>query len=303
MNELPVFPPAIYRYVRTVFRAANRQASKLMALVPNCPEPAIDMAVIQYLSQYGAPRVVAPGWVVRFDVYYLGGLRHFNRWEIGDIGVLVFAKQRGVILANKVAILQSKRLHPNKGQVTEITREDYNIGFGTLLPGGGPAAPLTAAHSFPFAESSRYRALLVDDQQYVAIRDYEDQRKIPVHYLFYNPWALPVTYTYPVRGTPTLGRMDNGSARVAPAAGLRTVLTLKPKGYSPSFRDLRHVVSNEAQHASGWRLEHFMAELVMRCQQGRVFQSLQDNDIEALFYRRSGPIAAAVSVTVEQGAD
>src|SRR6266571_6651607 len=253
MISLPVFPPAIYRYVRTVFRAANRQASKMLALVPNCPEQSLDMTVIQFLSQYSGPRVVAPGWVVRIDVYYLGGLRHFLRWEVGDIGLLVFAKQRGAVLASKVAILQSKRLYPNKGHVTQITREDYNIGFGTLLPGGGPTVPLTGHYSFPFSESSKYQALLVEDEQYTAIRDYEDQRRIPVHYLLYNPWVLPVTYTYPLRGAPKLGRMGNGSARVAPAAKLRAALSTKAKGDAPSFRNLRHVVSNEPQHASGWR--------------------------------------------------
>jgi hypothetical protein len=303
MRTLPVFPPAVYRYVRTVFRAANRRTCEKLARVPNCPEQSLDMTVIEFLSQYSGPRAVAPGWVVRIDVYYLGGLRHFARWEVGDIGLLVFAKQSGTVVSNKVAVLQSKRLYPNKGGVTEITREDYNIGFGTLLPGGGPAAPLSGHHSFPFTESSKYQALLVDDDQYKAIRDYEDQRRIPVHYLLYNPWVLPVTYTYPVRGLPKLGPMGNGSARVAPAAKLRAVLSGKPKGYAPSFLELRHVASNEAQHASGWRLEYFMAELVMRCQQGRVFESLQDDDVFALFNRRSGPIAAAVAVTIEQGGE
>src|SRR6266571_521817 len=300
MMALPVFPPAVYRYVRTIFRAANRRACAKLSLVPNCPEQSLDLTVVEFLSQYSGPRAVAPGWVVRIDVHYLGGLKHFYRWEIGDIGLLVFAKRLGKVLANKVAVLQSKRLYPNKGSVAEITREDYEIGFGTLLPGGGAAAPLSGPHTFPFTESSRYKALLVDDDQYKAIRDYEDQRGIPVHYLLYNPWILPVTYTFPITGASRLGRMGNGSVRVAPAAGLRAVLATKPKGYTPSFRDLRHVVSSEGQHASGWRLEHFMAKLLMRCLQGRVFESPQEDDIFALFNRRSGPIAAAVAVTVEQ---
>ena len=261
------------------------------------------MTIVEFLSQYSGPRAVAPGWFVRIDVYCLGGLQHYYGWEVGDIGVLVFAKRGGRVLANKVAVLQSKRLYPNKGAVIELTREDYNMGFGTLLPGGGAAAPLSGHYSFPFTESSKYRALLIDDDQYKAIREYEEQRHIPMHYLLYNPWVLPVTYTFPVSGSPKLGRMGNGSARVTPAAPLRAVLSSKPKGYAPSFRDLRHVVSNEVQHASGWRLERFMAELVMRCQQGRVFQSLQEDDIFALFNRRSGPIAATVAVTVEQRGD
>jgi hypothetical protein len=43
-----------------------------------------------------------------------------------------------------------------------------------------------------------------------------------------------------------------------------------------------------------------MADLVMKCRQGRVFQSAQEDDIAGLFYRRTGPIAAAIAVTIEQ---
>src|SRR5947199_7968771 len=156
MTSLPIFPPSVYRYVRTVFRAANRRACEKLARVSNCPEQSVDMTIVEFLSQYAGPRAVAPGWVVRIDVYYLGGLRHFYRWEVGDIGMLIFAKQRGKVLANKVAVLQSKRLYPNKGGVVELTREDYNIGFGTLLPGGGAGAPLSGHYSFPFTTSSKY---------------------------------------------------------------------------------------------------------------------------------------------------
>src|SRR5258706_16390070 len=105
MSALPVFPAAVYRYVRTVFRAANRRTCEKLARVPNCPEQSLDMTVIEFLSQYSGPRAVAPGWVVRIDVYYLGGLRHFAQWEVGDIGLLVFAKQRGTVISNKVAVL------------------------------------------------------------------------------------------------------------------------------------------------------------------------------------------------------
>jgi hypothetical protein len=91
MNTLPTFPPAIYRYVKTAFRAANRRTCSKLASVPNCPEESLDLTLIEFLSNYAGPRVVAPGWVVKIDVYFLGGLRHFSSWEVGDIGVLIFA--------------------------------------------------------------------------------------------------------------------------------------------------------------------------------------------------------------------
>jgi hypothetical protein len=242
---------------------------------------------------------VAPGWFVRIDVYFIGGLRHFNNWEIGDIGVLIFAKRAGTVIANKLAVLQSKRLYPDQGTVIEQTAEDFRIGMGTLLP-GGLEAPLSQSHLFPFSLASKYKALIVEDNQYKAIRDYEAKHHIPVHYLLYNPWVIPVTYTFPVSGTARLGRAGNGGARVAPAERLRSVLAGRSAGYHPSFKDLDHVVSGKAAHASGWRLEYFMADLVLKCEQGRLFESVKEEEIFNLFNRRSGPIAAAVAVTIEQ---
>jgi hypothetical protein len=51
-------------------------------------------------------------------------------------------------------------------------------------------------------------------------------------------------------------------ARVALAKRLRATLSGKAKGYTPSIGDLNHLVSTKAVHASGWRLEYFMADLV-----------------------------------------
>jgi hypothetical protein len=78
------------------------------------------------------------------------------------------------------------------------------------------------------------------------------------------------------------------------------VLAGRSAGYHPSFKDLDHVVSGKAAHASGWRLEYFMADLVLKCEQGRLFESVKEEEIFNLFNRRSGPIAAAVAVTIEQ---
>jgi hypothetical protein len=80
--------------------------------------------------------------------------------------------------------------------------------------------------------------------------------------------------------------------------------TCQRKCWGGSFGDLKHVVSEKPARASGWRLEYFMADLVMKCRQGRAFESMQqEDDIFALFNRRSGPIAAAISVTIEQSGD
>ena len=74
MSPLPKFPPSIYKYVRAAFRAANKRVCEKLARVPNCPEQSLDMTLIDTLSTYASPAVVAPGWFVRIDVHFLGGL-------------------------------------------------------------------------------------------------------------------------------------------------------------------------------------------------------------------------------------
>ncbi len=300
MKPLPAFPAEVHRYVSAVFRAANRRTAEKIARVPNSSEPSVDLTLIESLTQYAGPRVVAPGWAVRLDVHYLGGLRHFHRWEIADIGVLVFAKQRGTVLAKKVALLQSKRLYPDAGGIVEETQEDYRIGFGNLLPGSPVMPSIALSHTFNFTPQCRYKALIVGDNQYKAIQAYESNLKLPVHYLFYNPWRVPSTYHYPTTGRVKLGRRANGGCRVIPAQTLRAALAHQSSNYQPSFADMAGLVSRGATHANGWRLEHFMANLVMKCREGAPFENLEDENMFALFNRRSGPIAAALAVTVEQ---
>src|ERR1700744_6718 len=109
---MPQFPREVISYVRSVFGQANKRISEKIARVPNCSEPSLDLTLIEHLTQFAAPYVVAPGWVVRLDIHFLGGLRHFRHWEVADIGLLVFAKQGSTVVAQKVALLQSKRLYP-----------------------------------------------------------------------------------------------------------------------------------------------------------------------------------------------
>ena len=54
-----------------------------------------------------------------------------------------------------------------------------------------------APRTFQFNADSRYRALRVDDGQYVAINDYESLSQIPIYYFFYNPADIPVEIVLP----------------------------------------------------------------------------------------------------------
>jgi hypothetical protein len=296
---LPQFPTPVIAYVRRIFASVNRRVSEKMARVPNCSEPSLDLTVIEHLTRFAAPQIVAPGWTVKLDVHYLGGLRHHHRWEVADIGLLVFAKQGVSVVGKKVALLQSKRLYPVNHSVHEEELADYQLGLVNLVPSGPVVQSIATPHKFHFSASSQYKALFVGDEQYKAIQDYESKSLLPVHYLLYNPWTVPATYTIPTASFAPLGPQGSGGCRVVRSTDLRASVASKPNGYNPSFAEMAGLCGTASTGVHGWRLEHFVADLVLRCKEGHPFENASEVGINGLFFRRSGPISAALAITIE----
>lgn len=65
------------------------------------------------------------------------------------------------------------------------------------------------------------------------------------------------------------------------------------------MKDAAVSTSDDAFSASGWRLETFVADEVLRCRQGALFDGSADENLEYLFYRRSAPIQAAIAITID----
>jgi hypothetical protein len=295
MSPLPI-PPDVRRWFRTVFGQCNKAVTRTMSIVPNVPEPSLDMAFINHLTEFSAPQKLKSGWTVRIDTHFLGGLRQFyGKWEIADIGLLVQYRKNGKLLRSKAAVLQSKRLYPNAAPVKEDLEVDYQTGFARLAD-PEPLAPLYLKTDFTFDETCRYEALKNDDEQFEAIKEWAKQRKIPVYYLFYNPAKLPWSQSYPLRAGRVRINDYPFAARILPVNEVFARLKGKNKNYSPSVQDLSTKVAGAD---FGWRLEHFVADLLVPCKQGYVFKDINDQEISTLFYRRAGPIAAAVGFYLE----
>jgi hypothetical protein len=295
-------PVEVMEWFRDVFAAANRRLSEKILNVPAIPEPHLDTTLVEHLSGYAAPRRFAFDWVIRFDTHYIGGLRHFyKRWEIADIGVLIFFQQRSRLVRRKVALLQSKRLYPSSSEVEILERYDYMIGMARLGERDAHAPSMLTRRRFDFDESCRYGALISADEQHHAIADHVVRYGIPVYYLFYNPPVAPLTIELPLvanamqEDDPPLG------VRVIPCAPVFAVLDAGGGGYKPSLGDTRDLLSGHPHGADpyGWRLEHFMADLLLGCREGRQFGDADREALDALFYRRSGPIAATIAITIE----
>jgi hypothetical protein len=62
---------------------------------------------------------------------------------------------------------------------------------------------------------------------------------------------------------------------------------------------MRDVVAANPPDIYGWRLEDFIAGELLDCREGAISESVSQPSIDALFNRRSGPIAAAIAISVE----
>jgi hypothetical protein len=292
-------PALVVAYVRKVFRACDKEVSLRISRVPNVHETALDMAFIDQLTTYASPALVAPNWTVRIDTHFLGGRRHFHSWEVADIGVLVYVRMGGRVVAKKVALLQSKRLFPTSGlTLTTANIDDFTVGFARLLPSEEPTVAFEKPTTFRFSNASKYKSLQAGDHQVAAISEFERQRDIPVHYLLYNPWNVPTDVSTPLTTSPKLIGSGNAGTRVVPAALVEQRMFGKAPNFAPTFDDLQGLVSG-TQHLAGWRIDYFIAELVLGCKEGKLIEAEDQSTMRSIFTDRSGPISAAFAIAIE----
>lgn len=301
-------PADVRSWLKSTFAGCNERAARTMTQTPTIHEVPLDMTFIQHFLSVSVPRRLPSGWVVEISTHYLGGGRHFGewdpwprRWEIADIGLLVMFRQGGTLLRSKVALLQSKRLYPNEQELDEDVPLDYAMGFRRLFHSDDDWNEVTESRQFAFTQESRYKALITDVPQYNAIASYEAQRNIPVYYLLYNPLQIPSTAIVPLTSDNEATGPCEVGCRIVPARHLRGALVGKPTGYSPSYGELRDTLGSPFigdVHTSGWRLEDFV-ELLIECETGYIAEGRADAGLNYIFNRRSGPIAAAMSITLD----
>jgi hypothetical protein len=291
-------PEAAIDWVRAVFAAVNRRVTETLSRIPTHHEPELDMQLIAALNQTPAVTDVS-GWTVYIQTHFLGGRRHFYNWEVADIGLLVVFRDRGKVLRTKVGLLQSKRLYSREVAQLPDHALRTRIGFGTLLQSPEAFRALAAGRTFAFDEESRYLALEKDSEQQRALAAYEKMSGIPIYYLLYNPIELPWSAKVPASDLVQLPATQVG-CRVVRARAVDGSMDACAAGFHPSYRDIAALPPPFVdEHKAGWTLEHFVADELLRCREGHVATGETDHVLEQLLYNRSGPIAAAIAVTVE----
>ena len=121
----------------------------------------------------------------------------------------------------------------------------------------------------------------------------------------YNPPLTPLVVELPLLVNPVQEDNPTLGARVIPIAPMFKVLDAAGAGYKPSLADTADLIVGHPNGSDifGWRLEYFMSDLLLGCREGRRFDDADREGLHALFYRRSGPIAATIAVTIEVPAD
>lgn len=87
-----------------------------------------------------------------------------------------------------------------------------------------------------------------------------------------------------------------------PAQQLRTALGDQPDGHSPAYGELRRALPSPftaIEHRSGWPLEHFVVDLLLECEAGHIAESPNDDGLNYIFNRRTGPISAALALAID----
>jgi hypothetical protein len=297
-------PQPVVDWVRGVFAEVNRRTSVKLSRNANVWETSLDMTVIEQLSQFAAPFKFPSNWIVRIETHYLGGGRYWGRWEIADLGVLIVFRRRGQVIATKVALLQSKRLYPDEIESTGEDMElDYAIGFGRLLESDSEYRGVVKPRTFHFSPQSRYRALEYNGDQYKAILKYTQDTNIQVHYLLYNPLTLPWTVEVPVtEGSISKSAEETACCRAIGAGIMNAKLSAASlsAGDNPAFAQICGADPRKPD-LDNWRLETFVADLVLGCKEGYLAGKtpFEDEGLFRVFNRRSGPISAAISITLD----
>jgi len=292
MDPWPAIPKDAIEYFRTVFAEANRVATERLVNVPNIRETSLDDALMDALIPFSPPKRLQSGAVVEMDIHNIGGLRRVYHWETADIAVLVFIYRGRQMVAQKIGMLQTKRLFPKNNDVLDADPEGFRYGMNAFLnrDARSPLAVLT--REFVFDETCVYGSLNAKSDQIKVINKLNRQFGESVFYMFYNPSTIPLTVRYPVKSKRRVTKVQLG-CRVFLSKEVHAVLGKLKKELSPTLKMIVEGCDN-----SNWRLEEWVADLLLACKLGQRFDDNMRDKITDLLERRSGPIGAAIAVSI-----
>ena len=293
MTDWPKLPEDVILYFRGAFGEANRQVTELLFNVPNIRETSLDDFLVNSLIPQSPPYRLPSGAVVEMDIHNVGGLRRLGTWETADIAVLVFVFRGTGLVAQKVGLLQSKRLYPLNGDVIDEDPTGFRYGMNAMLRRSSTSPLHSLQRRFEFNEDCLYSAIRAQDRQVQTIDNHNGEFGESLYYLLYTPPVFPLVVSYPVTERQILTNFDHGCL-VFSAASVHRVLDGLEKGASPSHRQIIHLAKTEDKS----RLEAWAADLLLTCKAGQPFGPDKEALVSRMLERRSGPIAAAIAISI-----
>jgi hypothetical protein len=201
--------------------------------------------------------------------------------------------RRETLIAKKVGLLQSKRLYPDNNDV-ENDEDEFDVAWGMnrFIRREDKQAIGTLHSQFSFSEDSVYGAMRAGSHQVQAIDSLNRDFGKAVYYLLYNPNEIPISISYPLKERIRLGSPAIGG-RVLDADHVHQALAQLKEGEFPTYVTLMQSAST-----SNWRLETWAADLLLTCQVGEQFDASRDDQVRYFLERRTGPIGAALAVSI-----
>jgi hypothetical protein len=294
MTIWPKIPTDVRGFVRRAFGEANRQVTELIWHVPNVRETSLDDQLINALTPRRAPTKLPSGAVVEMDIHNIGGLRHLYSWETADIAILVFIYRDQHLVAQKIGLLQSKRMYPENGDVEDTDRVGFAYGMNKMLHKSQTSPLRLINRKYIFNEDCSYLSIKHGDKQIDTIDTHNREFGESIYYLLYMPPTLPSTVHYPLVSHKRLSSQFDFGCLVYPAPLVHEVLAKLKKGRSPTHRQLTEMAGGK-QVA---RLETWVADSLLICKAGQQFDSDKEEQVSRMLERRTGPIAASIAISI-----
>ena len=197
------------------------------------------------------------------------------------------------ILAESQQFRRSGFCNPNNHDVDADDPISFSYGLNGLIFPAEIAVPEFRSTTYNFTEQSIYGEIDDNDKQLKRICKFHDHFGESVFYLLYHPSTIPFQRTLPVVeyysiDSPTLG------PRVVRTNAVESVLmdSSRPRK-SPNFKEIE-VASGDDY----WRFETWTADLLLSCQVGRQYSSEDEELINRIITRRSGPIGAVIRINI-----
>src|SRR6266545_7655253 len=157
-------PAQVIEFLAGVIAECNRRISFQLSTFPNAHEEALDLMFISHFASMQGAIKFGSHWTVRIDAHFIGGGRHYQTWEVADLGLMAIFRRGGKIERSKLTFLQSKKLYASPLKVQEFDPY-HRRGMGRLLVTEDEHRDLVEPKLLKYTEASRYKALQLGSEQ------------------------------------------------------------------------------------------------------------------------------------------